>query len=167
MESALSIFLLFLFQIETEAKGCMVAYLRYTYSTCTITYVNARLINKRVHRYPAYQSDLRTPLPHFCSNHTPPRHGTWCGLEMLIDLNSCLPGRVAWAEDSQEITKNVYLWALVLQLLLWEATEWWFYLDLFHGSYRKAACCMYFDPFTIGSPIKNKHHLHSGHLVLT
>jgi hypothetical protein len=31
-----NLFILFLFQIETEKKGCMVAYLRYTYSTCTV-----------------------------------------------------------------------------------------------------------------------------------
>jgi hypothetical protein len=41
------------------------------------------------------------------------------------------------------------------------------YQYLCQGSYQKSACCRYFDPFTIGSPVKNKHHLilHSRHLA--
>jgi hypothetical protein len=31
------------------------------------------------------------------------------------------------------------------------------YQYLCHGSHRKSACYRYFDPFTIGSPVKNKH----------
>jgi hypothetical protein len=34
---------------------------------------------------------------------------------------------------------------------------------LFRESYRKSGCCRYFDPFTIRSPVKNKHRLHSRH----
>ncbi len=36
--------------------------------------------------------------------------------------------------------------------------------EFFRGSYRRSASCRYFDPFTIGSSVKNKHHLHSRHL---
>jgi hypothetical protein len=39
------------------------------------------------------------------------------------------------------------------------------YQYLYHGFHRKPACCRYFIPFTNGSPVKNKHHLHSRHLA--
>ncbi len=37
--------------------------------------------------------------------------------------------------------------------------------EFFRGSYRRSACCRYFDPFTIGSSVKDKHHLHLRHLA--
>jgi hypothetical protein len=33
------------------------------------------------------------------------------------------------------------------------------------NSYRKSACCTYFDLFTIETPVRIKHHLHSRHLA--
>ncbi len=96
------------------------------------------------------------------------------GIIRQSDRIATLPGHEGVGRS--RVPKNLYLW---FRQRIGERSSWFTcmkwtsfsvlqfqimlsyrnYQYLCHGSYRKSACCRYIDPFTIWSPVKNKHFI--------